>query len=175
MLQGVHWFFPLSFHNCFAILPLLWLAIKLCFLGYRIYDNQSKNALIVSRGIDGLWLQEDSCVREIRLLASYWHSRACQVVFLVMYYKFCSPSASITCILRDSLIACRNGLSLLLLSPGSVFSSDRSWVWWRSVDSSDSKSTDQRSIAEKHRQVRGTLFYQHVSINKVSSRKERKF
>ena len=79
--------------------------------------------------------------------------------FLVMDYKILLPNANITCILRDSLIARRNGLSMQFLFLVSVFSSDRSWARWRSVDNSDSRSTDQGSIAEKHRQVRVlTLF-----------------
>ena len=169
-------FFLWAFISALRYLPLPWLTFKLYLLRYRIYDNQSQNTLIVSRGRDRLWLQEDSCVREICLLPSYWHSRACQVFFLVMNYKFCSPNANITCILRDSLIARRNGLSLHFLFLGSVFSSDRNWVRWWSVDNSDSRSTDQGSIAEKHRKVRVlTLFHHHVSISKASSRKERNF
>ena len=141
--------------------------MKLCLLRYRIYDNQSKNALTVSRRAMG-----DSLT--IILLAR----QSMLGCFLVMYYKFSSPNANITCILRDSLIARRNGLSLHFLFLGfiSVFSSDRNWVRWRSVDNSDSRSTDQGSIAEKHRQVRVlTLFYLHVSISKALSRKERNF
>ena len=85
-------FFLWAFISALRYLPLLWLAIKLCLLRYRIYDNQSQNALIVSRGSDRPWLQEDSCVREICLLPSYWHSRACQVVFWLWIIKFCSQT-----------------------------------------------------------------------------------